>query len=128
MIKVLTLCKVSLSPLHYEPEIERCEEVYNPSDKRGWLWQVPISSMTKTHEKFHERHSMKDLSKNLKRRWVVLRKIVEDETTTGYQLDCFKDEREEQKGNKTKNTYFLAEPIFEAEAFTDESRETKKRH
>ena len=71
---------------------------------------------------------MKDISKHLKRRWVVLRKIEEEETTTGYQLECFKDEREEQRGKNPRFSIFLADPVFEAAAFDDETKDAKKKH
>ena len=114
----------SLLPLLYEPEIERSEEVYNPSDKRGWLFQVTTLNQVKNQEKY----SMKDMSKHLKRRWVVLRKIQEEETTTGYLLECFKDEREEQRGKNPRFSIFLADPIFEAAAFDDDTKDVKKKH
>ena len=97
----------ALQALQYEPEIERSEEVYNPSDKRGMLFQL-------TTVTGREKYSLKDVNKHVKRRWVVLRKMEEEDTTTGYILECYKEEREEQRGKEPRVTYFLADPVFEA--------------
>jgi len=47
----------TLLPLLYEPEIERSEEVYNPSDKRGWLYQVTLNQEKGSKEFFVKKSS-----------------------------------------------------------------------
>ena len=71
---------------------------------------------------------MKELNRDGKKRWAVLRKVQEGDDTTGYLLECLKDEKEEHKGKNAKGvTYFLAEPIFEAFPFDEISKDQKKR-
>ena len=112
----------NIFPLQYEPDIDKENEVINPSDKRGWLFK--LKSTVSNSEKF----SMKELNRDGKKRWAVLRKVQEGDDTTGYLLECLKDEKEEHKGKNAKGvTYFLAEPIFEAFPFDEMSKDQKKR-
>ena len=112
----------NIFPLQYEPEIDKENEIINPSDKRGWL--LKLKSTVSNSEKF----SMKELNRDGKKRWAVLRKVQEGDDTTGYLLECLKDEKEEHKGKNAKGvTYFLAEPIFEAFPFDETSKDQKKR-
>ena len=67
------------------------------------------------------------MNKNLKRRWVVLRKMKEEETTTGYMLIIFKDKSDEERGKDSLSCFFLADPIFDAEPVENEVKESKKK-